>query len=186
MFPPRYAGMEGDWGDVCPQIGGFPRATRGWKDLARARSQAAVVSPALRGDGRGTGLSDFSHRMFPPRYAGMEDHAAQHHASVGRFPRATRGWKGTAAADCRPPVVSPALRGDGRASPPAPGLLSVFPPRYAGMEGRRSSGRATTMGFPRATRGWKQIPLPERKAKPVSPALRGDGREGHRSQRVCI
>ena len=72
MFPPRYAGMEGKrcmggWHRV-----GFPRATRGWKEKARALNLKDAVSPALRGDGRQRWPHRYTTRRFPPRYAGME------------------------------------------------------------------------------------------------------------------
>ena len=52
----------------------------------------------------------------------------------------------------------------------------MFPPRYAGMEGKRCMGGWHRVGFPRATRGWKAKVAPSIYDQAVSPALRGDGR----------
>ena len=52
----------------------------------------------------------------------------------------------------------------------------MFPPRYAGMEGKGGPIDIRPGGFPRATRGWKVGSIGCRVPVPVSPALRGDGR----------
>ena len=73
-------------------------------------------------------------------------------------------------------MVSPALRGDGRVLSAYPAMRSMFPPRYAGMEGHPKRPNEVRLRFPRATRGWKSpTPAPYHPAF-VSPALRGDGR----------
>ena len=52
---------------------GFPRATRGWKEKARALNLKDAVSPALRGDGSPCPPTQRITFSFPPRYAGMEE-----------------------------------------------------------------------------------------------------------------
>ena len=52
----------------------FPRATRGWKDWFQDAGVDVWVSPALRGDGRRSQAAPMSVSLFPPRYAGMEEH----------------------------------------------------------------------------------------------------------------
>ena len=74
---------------------------------------------------------------FPPRYAGMEESISASIKNAGSFPRATRGWKGEPAFEAEVTHVSPALRGDGRASGATASTERGFPPRYAGMEGGR-------------------------------------------------
>ena len=77
-------------------------------------------------------------KEFPPRYAGMEDDVYIRPARGRGFPRATRGWKvAVIDAEIRK-MVSPALRWDGRVLAGDKDALTLFPPRYAGMEGRRS------------------------------------------------
>ena len=114
-FPPRYAGMEVN---RVGRIGfefRFPRATRGWKDKRFIKRQIRYVSPALRGDGRISGESDPYSLMFPPRYAGMEGLVPRRRSRRMGFPRATRGWKAEPGGPDVGILVSPALRGDGRA-----------------------------------------------------------------------
>ena len=176
VFPPRYAGMEGEHLLTRASDLGFPRATRGWKEKARALGLKDAVSPALRGDGRTDRAYPLSYVWFPPRYAGMEDSNRQHDRSGHRFPRATRGWKGEPAFEAEVTHVSPALRGDGRASGATASTERGFPPRYAGMEGLPLSTALSAMCFPRATRGWKEPVAPVVLPYPVSHALRGDGR----------
>ena len=72
--------------------------------------------------------------MFPPRYAGMEEVPQGSSSAVMRFPRATRGWKDDQGAGPDRRLVSPALRGDGRANAKPVLRPLPFPPRYAGME----------------------------------------------------
>ena len=72
-FPPRYAGMEGDRTAKRYSMSRFPRATRGWKDVRDLRADRVDVSPALRGDGRGSRRIAVGRLGFPPRYAGMEE-----------------------------------------------------------------------------------------------------------------
>ena len=92
-FPPRYAGMEES--HSCSLSSGFrfPRATRGRKATAFAEYLIALVSPALRGDGRVTASKISATTKFPPRYAGMEVNRVGRIGFEFRFPRATRGWK---------------------------------------------------------------------------------------------
>ena len=103
-----------------------------------------LVSPALRGDGREN--DDVAARLlvFPPRYAGMEGYRHVARCEDSRFPRATRGWKEAGSSSLPEKMVSPALRGDGRARSLRAVRASAFPPRYAGMEGgRRYAGRCS-------------------------------------------
>ena len=115
LFPPRYAGMEGQ--EVASWLAKprFPRATRGWKNDGLTLICPSDVSPALRGDGRAKSLPAGAGRWFPPRYAGMEADTSPGEKGKTSFPRATRGWKG-------------------RAQVPKGLHLTMFPPRYAGME----------------------------------------------------
>ena len=64
----------------------------------------------------------------------MEADIALRFKDVPGFPRATRGWKGEPAFEAEVTHVSPALRGDGRASGATASTERGFPPRYAGME----------------------------------------------------
>ena len=73
-FPPRYAGMEGYHAHRRDGWPSFPRATRGWKGVWVAATATAIVSPALRGDGRISSTRQLDAIVFPPRYAGMEGH----------------------------------------------------------------------------------------------------------------
>ena len=116
--------------------------------------------------------------MFPPRYAGMEGLTPNGADADPSFPRATRGWKGTGETYVRRSAVSPALRGDGRTSHGLEARRPWFPPRYAGMEGARALVTSPIGCFPRATRGWKTMPLNTTLPSVVSPALRGDGSGG--------
>ena len=77
-FPPRYAGMEGSRSCRGQGVGGFPRATRGWKVHTGCGLAGTPVSPALRGDGREDAQSFVDAEVFPPRYAGMEDYRKTH------------------------------------------------------------------------------------------------------------
>ena len=176
-FPPRYAGMEGISNGAPGRGEGFPRATRGWKTKGRACLRGHGVSPALRGDGRRLPGPCGLDILFPPRYAGMEGQEVASWLAKPRFPRATRGWKNDGLTLICPSDVSPALRGDGRAKSLPAGAGRWFPPRYAGMEGERMEAKGLSVGFPRATRGWKVGGLVNRPGEMVSPALRGDGRE---------
>ena len=92
----------------------FPRATRGWKGTGSVLATSFGVSPALRGDGRLSRTDLRRPRLFPPRYAGMEESISASIKNAGSFPRATRGWKGEPAFEAEVTHVSPALRGDGR------------------------------------------------------------------------
>ena len=58
----------------------------------------------------------------------------------------------------------------------------AFPPRYAGMEGKIGTDVAANLSFPRATRGWKGMSRCSSFTDRVSPALRGDGRQGRRAE----
>ena len=155
LFPPRYAGMEGQ--PLSEPAAGwcFPRATRGWKRHRLYGGQGRGVSPALRGDGRPRRTGHRVPFWFPPRYAGMEGVTRCRRPRSHCFPRATRGWKGNRRPPRSPLRVSPALRGDGRPGIPAASAAMAFPPRYAGMEGARARGVRRILRFPRATRGWK-------------------------------
>ena len=113
---------------------------------------------------------------FPPRYAGMEGKMRTHGKPLVCFPRATRGWKVAQGLLGVCVEVSPALRGDGRATSCGDLDVTPFPPRYAGMEGLASFYGWRGMRFPRATRGWKGEDYAELLQVSVSPALRGDGR----------
>ena len=123
--------------------------------------------------------------VFPPRYAGMEGKVTLRPSSILSFPRATRGWKGAPSSDRVDNDVSPALRGDGRLTSFNSPVGNVFPPRYAGMEVNEMEGMSSTVSFPRATRGWKIKYRNPVSFRPVSPALRGDGRCGMADKSTC-
>ena len=176
QFPPRYAGMEGGTGLVGRPRLGFPRATRGWKDKMIIFDSKGDVSPALRGDGSSAVVVHGFEHLFPPRYAGMEVPRSPIRRTPYGFPRATRGWKGSIGISGDAVNVSPALRGDGRASEAAKRSSLAFPPRYAGMEESHSCSLSSGFRFPRATRGRKATAFAEYLIALVSPALRGDGR----------
>ena len=136
-FPPRYAGMEGLPLSTALSAMCFPRATRGWKDKMIIFDSKGDVSPALRGDGSSAVVVHGFEHLFPPRYAGMEVPRSPIRRTPYGFPRATRGWKGSIGISGDAVNVSPALRGDGRASEAAKRSSLAFPPRYAGTEGDR-------------------------------------------------
>ena len=175
-FPPRYAGMEGLPLSTALSAMCFPRATRGWKDKMIIFDSKGDVSPALRGDGSSAVVVHGFEHLFPPRYAGMEVPRSPIRRTPYGFPRATRGWKGSIGISGDAVNVSPALRGDGRASEAAKRSSLAFPPRYAGMEESHSCSLSSGFRFPRATRGWKVRVLGSIDRHCVSPALRGDGR----------
>ena len=189
--------MEGSAIRAGSACASFPRVARGWKEARNTGPPAGCVSPALRGDGRlqvgrgevpggvppryaGMEGVNRAYRVrryrFPPRYAGMEGKQWRQIMTSRCFPRATRGWKGVTCDACPDLQVSPALRGDGRDIDPRSAPTSLFPPRYAGMEGESNTSAADLGCFPRATRGWKVDVDWVMGPILVSPALRGDER----------